>query len=78
MQPFNIYESCINKNEINNSVAFSQNTFNDYSLHSRIGRQKLVCEIIMEQETIRGGNFFFEPKISTFGVGIENKTLRTA
>jgi hypothetical protein len=58
MQTFNIYESCINKNEINNSVTFSQNTFNDYSLHSRIGHQKLLCEIITEQETLRGRFFF--------------------
>jgi hypothetical protein len=68
MQTLNIYE-------INNSVEFSQNNFNDYNLHSRLGHLKLVCEIIMEQEVLRGGDFFSERKISTFRADIENKIL---
>jgi hypothetical protein len=75
VQTLNVYESY--KNEINNSVVFSQNSCSDYSLLSWVGRQKLVCKIIMEQEALGREDFFFlEQNISTFGMDIDNKHLR--
>jgi hypothetical protein len=73
MHTLNIYESRINKSKINNSVEFSKKKCNGYRPHTRIGRVKLLCEIILEQETIRG-DFFLEPKIFIFRVDIDNKT----
>jgi hypothetical protein len=79
MQTLNIYESCINKNEINNSVAFSQNNFNDYSLYLRIGRLKLVCEIIIETgELTRRRFLFWNRKYPHLGWISKIKHLRTA